>query len=93
MGLAGNIHFRVGDGATGWPEAAPFDAIVVTAAPEKVPWPLVEQLTVGGRLVIPVGPTDQQELQLFTKQAHGMERRDIIAVRFVPMTGEAQTQR
>ncbi len=84
-----NIEFRVGDGYRGWPEAAPFDAIVVTAAPPHVPQPLVEQLAVGGRLVIPVG-TAYQELLVLEKTAGGLVRRRSIPVRFVPMTGEAQ---
>jgi protein-L-isoaspartate(D-aspartate) O-methyltransferase len=84
-----NIHFRVGDGYAGWPEAAPFDGIVVTAAPEKIPQPLLDQLKVGGKLVIPVG-SFFQDLQVLTKTATGIERKNVIPVRFVPMTGEAQ---
>ncbi|MEO8275384.1 MAG: protein-L-isoaspartate(D-aspartate) O-methyltransferase [Thermoanaerobaculia bacterium] len=85
-----NIHFRVGDGYAGWPEAAPFDGIVVTAAPEKVPQPLIDQLKVGGKLVIPVG-SFFQDLLVLTKTANGgVERKNVIPVRFVPMTGEAQ---
>lgn len=84
-----NIHFRVGDGYAGWPEAAPFDGIVVTAAPEKVPQPLLDQLKVGGKLVIPVG-SFFQDLLVLTKTATGVERKNVIPVRFVPMTGEAQ---
>ncbi len=85
----GNIHFRVGDGYAGWPEAAPFDGILVTAAPEKVPQPLLDQLKVGGKLVIPVG-SFFQDLLVLTKTATGVERKNVIPVRFVPMTGEAQ---
>jgi len=84
-----NLHLRVGDGWQGWPEAAPFDGIVVTAAPEKVPQPLLDQLKVGGRLVIPVGAFFQ-DLLVLTKTATGLEKRNVIPVRFVPMTGEAQ---
>jgi protein-L-isoaspartate(D-aspartate) O-methyltransferase len=84
-----NIEFRVGDGYRGWPEAAPFDAIVVTAAPPHVPQPLVEQLAQGGRLVIPVG-TAYQELLVLEKTADGLVSQRSIPVRFVPMTGEAQ---
>jgi len=84
-----NIHFRVGDGYAGWPEAAPFDGIVVTAAPEKVPQPLLDQLKIGGKLVIPVGAFFQ-DLLVLTKTATGIERQNVIPVRFVPMTGEAQ---
>ncbi|MGE0639898.1 MAG: protein-L-isoaspartate(D-aspartate) O-methyltransferase [Thermoanaerobaculia bacterium] len=84
-----NVQFRVGDGYAGWPEAAPFDAIVVTAAPEKVPQPLLDQLRVGGRLVIPVG-SFFQNLMVYTKTASGFEKKNVIPVRFVPMTGKAQ---
>lgn len=84
-----NLHLRVGDGWAGWPEAAPFDAIIVTAAPEKVPQPLLDQLKVGGRLVIPVGAFFQ-DLLVLTKTATGLEKKNVIPVRFVPMTGEAQ---
>jgi protein-L-isoaspartate(D-aspartate) O-methyltransferase len=84
-----NIQFRVGDGWAGWPEAAPFDEIIVTAAPEKVPQPLLDQLKVGGRLVIPVG-SFFQDLLVLTKTATGLEKKNVIPVRFVPMTGEAQ---
>jgi protein-L-isoaspartate(D-aspartate) O-methyltransferase len=84
-----NVHTRTGDGYRGWPEAAPFDAIVVTAAPDHVPPALLEQLAPGGRLVIPVGVSWDQELMLFTKTAHGVERRHLMPVRFVPLRGEA----
>jgi len=84
-----NVHCRAGDGYRGWPEAAPFDAVIVTAAPDHVPRPLVDQLKVGGRLVIPVG-TLYQELRVITKTKDGSKSEEIIPVRFVPMTGEAQ---
>ena len=84
-----NIAVRVGDGYDGWPEEAPFDAIVVTAAPEKVPQPLLDQLKVGGRLVIPVG-IGYQELLVITRTEDGYDRRSTIPVRFVPMTGKAR---
>jgi len=83
-----NVHVREGDGYRGWPERAPFDAIVVTAAPDHVPQPLVDQLAVGGRLVIPVGDRDQ-ELLVLERTPDGVERRTLTPVRFVPMTGEA----
>jgi protein-L-isoaspartate(D-aspartate) O-methyltransferase len=85
LGLRG-IHARHGDGYRGWPEAAPFDAIVVTAAPPAVPPALVAQLKQGGRLVIPVG-TGDQELQVHERTADGIRVRSITPVRFVPMTG------
>jgi protein-L-isoaspartate(D-aspartate) O-methyltransferase len=85
-----NIHVRAGDGYQGWPEAAPFDAIIVTCAPEKVPPPLVEQLRDGGRMIIPVGPLGDQELVLLRKQGAQLEQHIVLPVRFVPMTGGAQ---
>ena len=84
-----NIHVRIGDGYQGWPEEAPFDGIIVTAAPERIPEPLIDQLKVGGRLVIPVGDFFQ-DLEVHTKTADGMERRKVIPVRFVPMVGEVE---
>lgn len=86
------VHTRVGDGYRGWPEKAPFDAIVVTAAPETIPQPLKDQLRVGGRLVIPVGASNQ-ELRLVTRTKDGFHEERVIPVRFVPMTGEAQRPR
>jgi len=86
-----NVHVRAGDGYRGWPEHAPFDAIIVTAAPDHVPEPLIEQLAVGGRLVLPVG-TGTQELVLIERTADGVKRRRLLGVRFVPMTGEAETR-
>lgn len=85
-----NIFVRAGDGYKGWPEAAPFDAIIVTCAPEKVPPPLIEQLKDGGRMIIPVGPTWHQALVLLRKQGSKLERRAVLPVRFVPMTGRSQ---
>ena len=84
-----NIHFKTGDGYMGWPEFAPFDRITVTAAPDHVPGPLIDQLKPGGRMVIPVGTLDQ-ELMVIQKGEHGATRRSMIPVRFVPMTGRAQ---
>jgi len=88
-----NVEFRVGDGSRGWPEAAPYDAIVVAAAPEEVPAPLLQQLAPGGRLVIPVGPDpEHQELQLWHKLPSGddFDRRVLMHVRFVPLTGHSR---
>lgn len=84
----GNVTVRIGDGYKGWPEHAPFDAIVVTAAPDEVPEPLIEQLAARGRLVIPVGPEyGTQSLQVLEKQADGtLTIRDVLPVRFVPIT-------
>ncbi len=83
------VHLRVGDGYRGWPEVAPFDAIIVTAAPPRVPKPLKEQLAPGGRLVIPVGDYYQQ-LIVITRTADGFSEESVFPVRFVPMTGQAQ---
>ncbi len=84
-----NVHVRIGDGYRGWPEAAPFDAIMVTAAPDHVPQPLIEQLRVGGRLVLPVGRWEQDLLRL-RRTAKGVTQETLLPVRFVPMTGEAE---
>jgi protein-L-isoaspartate(D-aspartate) O-methyltransferase len=85
-----NVEYRIGDGAKGWPEAAPFDAILVAAAPHLVPESLLEQLAPGGRLVIPVGPDpDHQELQLWRKSpaTGALLGQVLMQVRFVPLTG------
>jgi protein-L-isoaspartate(D-aspartate) O-methyltransferase len=86
-----NVVLRTGDGGLGWPERAPFDAIIVTAAAPEVPPALLEQLGPGGRMVIPVGPRHgDQELLLITKDAAGtVTRRTILPVAFVPLTGSA----
>jgi len=84
-----NVHVRSGDGYRGWPEEAPFDAIVVTAAPPEVPAPLKDQLKIGGKLVLPVG-TRSQQLRVITRTPEGFVEEPLIHVRFVPMTGEAQ---
>jgi protein-L-isoaspartate(D-aspartate) O-methyltransferase len=84
------LHLRIGDGYQGWPEAAPFDAIIVTAAPERIPQPLIDQLAVGGRLVIPVGADGDQELRVITRGKDGTTSEALFPVRFVPMTGRAQ---
>ena len=87
-----NIQVRHGDGYRGWAEAAPFDAIIVTAAPDHVPAPLVSQLAVGGRMVLPLGG-GSQELVLLRKTDSGLKREVTLPVRFVPMTGEAMGTR
>ena len=84
-----NVKVRIGDGYDGWPEEAPFEAIVVTAAPAEIPQPLLDQLAPGGRLVIPVG-SYSQDLVLVTRTEDGFERRSVSPVRFVPMTGKAE---
>lgn len=82
-----NVEVRHGDGYNGWQEHAPYDAIIVTAAPEEIPPPLIEQLKNGGRMVIPVGAVDgRQRLQVVTKEGGEIARRTIIPVRFVPFT-------
>jgi protein-L-isoaspartate(D-aspartate) O-methyltransferase len=85
----GRVKVRIGDGYQGWPEAAPFDAVIVTAAPPRVPEPLKQQLKLGGRLVIPVGEVFQ-ELVVITRTAKGFREERILPVGFVPMTGQAQ---
>jgi len=86
---ATNVHVRSGDGYQGWPEAAPFAGIIVTAAPDRIPEPLLEQLAPGGSMVIPVGSFYQQ-LKVITRTESGFKERDVIPVRFVPMTGEVE---
>ncbi|MCB1079518.1 MAG: protein-L-isoaspartate O-methyltransferase, partial [Verrucomicrobiae bacterium] len=88
-----NVHVRLGDGSRGWPEAAPFDAIIVTCAPDDIPPNLIAQLREGGRMIIPVGPRDEvQELIQLEKRDGQIQRTGILDVRFVPMTGEAAEQ-
>jgi len=79
-----NIHFKSGDGYEGWPEEAPFDAIIVTAAPSEIPEAIAGQLKVGGRMVVPIGDLFQ-ELCLITRRESGFDRRSLLPVRFVPM--------
>jgi protein-L-isoaspartate(D-aspartate) O-methyltransferase len=86
-----NISIRAGDGYLGWPEAAPFDAIIVTAAPDHIPQPLLDQLKEGGRMVLPVG-TYSQTLKKITKRSGKIEVSDVVPVVFVPMTGEGVKQ-
>jgi protein-L-isoaspartate(D-aspartate) O-methyltransferase len=84
-----NVHVRLGDGYLGWPEKAPFDAIIVTCAPDHVPEPLISQLKEGGRLVIPVGAAGGiQQLVLLRKRNGQISKEKMLDVRFVPMTGK-----
>jgi protein-L-isoaspartate(D-aspartate) O-methyltransferase len=85
-----NVHVKVGDGYKGWPEYAPFDAIIVTCAPDKVPQLLTDQLKDGGRMIIPVGDRFAQELYLLEKKNGQLKESVTLPVRFVPMAGEAQ---
>ena len=82
-----NVHVRTGNGYLGWPEQAPFDRVMVTAAPDSVPQALVEQLKVGGLMAIPVGVGDQ-ELRILRRTEKGLETLRTLPVRFVPMTGK-----
>jgi len=84
-----NVEVRAGDGYQGWPEKAPFDAVMVTAAAPRVPEPLKQQLKDGGRLVIPVGEADQ-ELIVITRRGARYEEQRVLPVRFVPMTGKVR---
>jgi protein-L-isoaspartate(D-aspartate) O-methyltransferase len=88
-----NVHLKVGDGYKGWPEEAPFDAIIVTCAPDKVPQPLVDQLKDGGRMVIPVGERFAQQLYLLEKKNGQLKESVTLPVRFVPMVREPQQQK
>jgi protein-L-isoaspartate(D-aspartate) O-methyltransferase len=82
-----NVKVLAGDGYKGWPEHAPFDGIIVTCAPDHVPQPLADQLKDGGRMIIPVGPPDDQQLYLLQKHGTTLEQQAVLPVRFVPMTG------
>jgi len=84
------VTTRLGDGYKGWPEHAPFDAILVTASPDHIPPSFMEQLKIGGRLVIPVGTRHRQDLLVYERTASGLQKRSTTPVLFVPMTGEAQ---
>ena len=83
------VMVRAGDGYQGWPEERPFDAIIITAAPDHIPSPLLEQLAVGGRLILPVGDYSQN-LVLIRRTEEGYQRTELLPVRFVPMTGQAE---
>lgn len=88
-----NVNTKVGDGYKGWPEHAPFDKIIVTCSPEKVPLPLVEQLKEGGRMIIPLGERYQQVFHLLEKKNGKLERKKLIPTLFVPMTGVSEANR
>jgi protein-L-isoaspartate(D-aspartate) O-methyltransferase len=88
-----NVHVKFGDGYKGWPEEGPFDAIIVTCAPDKVPQPLVDQLKDDGRMVIPVGDRFAQQLYLLEKKNGQLKQSATLPVRFVPMTSEAEKQK
>ncbi|MCX6927960.1 MAG: protein-L-isoaspartate(D-aspartate) O-methyltransferase [Verrucomicrobia bacterium] len=83
-----NVLARAGDGHKGWSDAAPFDAVIVTCAPERIPQPLIDQLKDGGRMIIPVGEAWHQELVLLRKHGGKLEQHAVLPVRFVPMTGK-----
>ena len=82
-----NVSFLLGDGTIGWRQYAPYDAILVSAASPDIPQPLVDQLAVGGKLLIPLGDRDEQMLTMVTRLPDRYERRDIVPVRFVPLLG------
>lgn len=84
-----NVFVRTGDGYQGWPEHAPYDAVIVTCAPDHIPQPLIDQLKIGGRMIIPVGEQyGVQELVYLKRTETGIEKKEVLPVRFVPMTGE-----
>jgi protein-L-isoaspartate(D-aspartate) O-methyltransferase len=85
-----NVHVKAGDGYKGWPEHAPFNAIIVTAAPDHVPQPLIEQLRDGGRMVIPIGESGAQNLYLLEKRGGQIKRTAVIPVKFVPLTRDRE---
>jgi protein-L-isoaspartate(D-aspartate) O-methyltransferase len=88
-----NVHTRIGDGYQGWAEAAPFDKIIVTCSPEKIPQPLIDQLADGGRMMVPVGQRFQQVLYLYKKVGGKLEKEAVESTMFVPMTGTAESLR
>jgi len=88
-----NIYTKCGDGYQGWPEYAPFDGIIVTAAPGHIPQPLIDQLKVGGRMIIPVGEWYQELILIRKTSKKKIAKEVVIPVRFVPMTGEAQKKK
>jgi protein-L-isoaspartate(D-aspartate) O-methyltransferase len=86
-----NVRFLVGDGSLGWPEHAPYNAIMVTAAPERMPAALTDQLADGGRMIAPVGAYEQY-LELMTRKGTEIQRRSLIGVRFVPLVGRGRKE-
>jgi protein-L-isoaspartate(D-aspartate) O-methyltransferase len=88
-----NVKTKIGDGYKGWPEHAPFDKIIVTCSPEKVPQPLIDQLKEGGRMVIPVGSRYDQEMCLLQKKDGQLVREQLMPTYFVPMTGQSDRER
>jgi protein-L-isoaspartate(D-aspartate) O-methyltransferase len=85
-----NVQVKHGDGYKGWPQHAPFDAVIVTCAPDHIPQPLIDQLKEGGRMIIPVGESYNQRLYLLKKEGAEVTQQAVLPVRFVPMTGEAE---
>ena len=83
-----NVSFMLGDGTLGWPDYAPYDAILVGAAAPEIPPAYIEQLADGGRLLIPLGGRDEQTLHLFTRKGDTLDQKDIAPVRFVPLVGK-----
>jgi protein-L-isoaspartate(D-aspartate) O-methyltransferase len=83
-----NVHVHVGDGSLGWPDNAPYEGILVTAASPSVPPSLIDQLSIGGKLIIPVGERWRQILEMWIKHSKGMEKKEILPVVFVPLKGE-----
>jgi protein-L-isoaspartate(D-aspartate) O-methyltransferase len=88
-----NVKTKIGDGYLGWPERAPFDKIILTCSPEKIPQPLVDQLKEGGRMVLPLGNRYEQALTMLEKKNGRFERRDLLPTIFVPMTGRSDRER
>ncbi len=87
-----NVNGRAGDGYKGWAEAAPFDAIIVTCSPERVPQPLIDQLKDGGHIIIPIRSFLSQKLVRLRKRGGKLEQRAVLPVQFVPMTGQAESK-
>jgi protein-L-isoaspartate(D-aspartate) O-methyltransferase len=83
-----NVRVVTGDGTLGYPEGAPYDGVMITAATPRVPEPLLEQCRIGGRIVAPLGDIELQELTILVKKEHGLDRRSVEAVKFVPLIGE-----